>query len=290
LLLTIDDPGRGAAVAWVAGMRQSSLLRSLSLLLFLPLVACVGSGRYDEAVKSADEAHADLARVRASDARALTELQEKLNAVKAEDEAVRSELARLGIVADTLSVEKGVLSTALGQSHARLEEIARAHRTSEARARLYRDLAVRLKKMVDSGDLSVALRDGRMVLQLPNDVLFASGQIEIRPRGQAALKEVASVLRTLDGRRFQVAGHTDNVPIETPRYASNWELSTARGVEVVHFLIAQGVRANALAAAGYGEFDPVSPNDDAKGRARNRRIEITLQPNVEEIVAVPTTP
>jgi outer membrane protein OmpA-like peptidoglycan-associated protein len=170
---------------------------------------------------------------------------------------------------------------------AREGEVRRAHAAAEARARLYRDLALRLKTMVDAGDLSIALREGRMVLQLPSDVLFESGRVDIRPRGQAALKLVAAVLKTLDGRHFQIAGHTDNVPIETVRYPSNWELSTARGVEVVRFLTAQGVAPAVLAAAGYGEFDPVAPNDDAKGRARNRRIEITLQPNVDEIVSVP---
>jgi chemotaxis protein MotB len=141
--------------------------------------------------------------------------------------------------------------------------------------------------MVDAGDLSIALRDGRMVLQLPNDVLFDTGRVEIKPGGQAALKQVSTVLKTLEGRHLQIAGHTDNVPIDTARFPSNWELSTARGVEVVRFLIAQGVPPTTLAAAGYGEFDPVAANDNPKGRASNRRIEITLQPNVDEMVSVP---
>ena len=93
--------------------------------------------------------------------------------------------------------------------------------------------------------------------------------------------------RTIGDRKFQVAGDTDNVPIHNERFASNWELSTARAVEVVRFLIAQGVRPELLSAAGYGEFDPVAPNEDAGGRAKNRRIEITLQPNIDELVYVP---
>jgi chemotaxis protein MotB len=221
--------------------------------------------------------------------RSVDELQAKLDGATAEDAKLRAELERLGTNSDALLAEKGTLASALSDSKMRLEELRRAHAAAEARARLYRDLALRLKMMVDAGDLSIVLRDGRMVLQLPNDVLFESGQVDIRPRGQSALKQVAAVLKTLDGRHFQVAGHTDNVPIETIRFPSNWELSTARGVEVVRFLIAQGVAPGVLAAAGYGEFDPVSANDNARGRAHNRRIEITLQPNVDEIVSLPDT-
>jgi hypothetical protein len=80
---------------------------------------------------------------------------------------------------------------------------------------------------------------------------------------------------------------TQRLSFRYERFASNWELSTARAVEVVKLLIAQGVNARALSAAGYGEFDPVAGNDTIEGRARNRRIEITLQPNLDELVSAP---
>jgi chemotaxis protein MotB len=88
-------------------------------------------------------------------------------------------------------------------------------------------------------------------------------------------------------RRFQIAGHTDNVKIQTPRFPSNWELSTARAVEVLKLLIDAGMDAKGISAAGYGEFAPVASNDAADGRARNRRIEIALVPNLEELVQLP---
>jgi len=259
------------------------------LLLVVPLLAsgCVSSGKYDTAVKNAETARAELRQVTKGDQAKIGELQRKLDDATAEDARLRTELGRLGSNADALLAEKGTLSSALGESRARLEELRRAQAAAETRARLYHALALRLKRMVDAGDLSIVLRDGRMVLQLPNDVLFESGQVDIKPRGQAALKQIATVFKTLEGRHFQIAGHTDNVPIETARFPSNWELSTARGVDVVRFLVAQGVAPGLLAAAGYGEFDPIASNDDSKGRARNRRIEITLQPNVDEMVAVP---
>lgn len=275
-------------------MMRTSALRALCAALPILACACVSSGKYDAAVKSTDDAHAELRRVKTTDdakraelQRALDGAQHKLDEATGEEERLRAELGRLDANANSLVAEKGTLASALGDTRARLEELRRAQAAAEMRSRLYRDLALRLKKMVDAGDLSIVLRDGRMVLQLPSDVLFDSGHVEIKPHGQATLKQVAVVLKGIEGRHFQVAGHTDNVPIATERFPSNWELSTARGVEVVRLLVSQGVPATALAAAGYGEFDPVAPNDNAKTRVRNRRIEITLQPNVDEIVAVP---
>lgn len=84
-------------------------------------------------------------------------------------------------------------------------------------------------------------------------------------------------------RKYQVAGHTDDVPIHTARFASNWELSTARAVEVVRFLISNGMKPQQLSAAGFGEFDPAVPNDSTEHRAQNRRIEIVLLPNLSEL-------
>jgi chemotaxis protein MotB len=91
------------------------------------------------------------------------------------------------------------------------------------------------------------------------------------------------VLSTVGDRDFLVAGHTDNVPIRTALFPSNWELSTRRAVEVVHILVAQGMSPKVLAAAGYGEFDPVAANDTPEHRAQNRRIEIVLQPNLSDL-------
>jgi chemotaxis protein MotB len=118
---------------------------------------------------------------------------------------------------------------------------------------------------------------------LPNDVLFDSGRTEIKRDAQATLGKIAQVLSTIADRHFLVSGHTDNVPIHTDRFASNWELSTARAVEVTKYLIARGMRPQALAAAGHGEYDPAASNDTPETRALNRRIEIVLQPNLTEL-------
>ncbi len=297
-------------------MLESPARLSLAAVLFLS--ACVPRDRYDAAVKDANGAKetanrcaADLAEARAEAARlsdalkqaesavdqrdkALSEaqvgghdLQTKLDDATAQNEQLRTELQRLGKNADQLLAEKGTLSNALAEAKARLEELRKAQAAADARAALFRQLALKFHKMIDSGQLKITLRDGRMVIELSNDVLFDSGQTAVKPDGQRALSEVASVLRTIPNRRFQVAGHTDNVPIETSRFRSNWDLSTARSVEVVRYLTKNGVRPDLLSAAGYGEFDPIAANDTPAGRAKNRRIEITLQPNIDELVAVP---
>lgn len=293
-----------------------------SLAVLALSTGCVSKGKYDAAVASAtkrDDAlkaeRADLSRrlsareaeiaKLSSDVAEATKRSERtaqaLEAMRAEaqgsaqalDEAtainaqLRGELERLGKDVDKLLAAKGTLSASLEQARARLEELRRAQAAADARTRLFRDLALRLKRMVDAGELSIVLRSGRMVLVLPNDVLFDSGKAKIKARGQEALREVATVLATLDNRQFQVAGHTDNDPIRYSGFDSNWELSTERALEVVHFLIGAGMRAPTLSAAGYGEFDPLVDNDSPEHKAKNRRIEITLQPNIDELVAVP---
>lgn len=254
------------------------------------LAGCVTQGKYDDAVRSANDLRAELA---AKDARlrdaetGRTSMQKELDGATAVDQQLENELKKLGANARSLLSENGDLKGALESSQRRLEELRRAQAAAEARAALYHDLAFRLKGMIDAGDLAIALRDGRMVLQLPNDVLFDSGRAELKEAGKRTLAVLATVLPSITGRQFQVAGHTDDEPIRVSPFRSNWELSLARGMEVTRFLTGRGVDPHALSAAGYGEYDPIDTNQSATGRAHNRRTEITLQPNIDEIVAVP---
>lgn len=141
--------------------------------------------------------------------------------------------------------------------------------------------------MIDAGKLDITVRRGQIVLALGTDILFDTGKTEIKDDGRAALSEVAEALKTVSGRRFQVAGHTDTLPIKTKDFPSNWELSTARAVAVVKLLSEKGVRSDVLSAAGYAEFDPANSNANEKGRTKNRRIEIVIVPNIEELIKMP---
>ena len=196
---------------------------------------------------------------------------------------LKERLEKLGQNVDRLTAERGQLSAGLQDAKTRLEELRKQKAAAEARAATFRNLVERLRAMIDSGQLKVIIRDGRMLIALPDDVLFDSGKTDIKPQGQEALAKVGTVLATLSDRHFLVAGHTDNVPIRSGRYKSNWELSTARAIEVTQFLISKGMKAQVLAAAGYSEFDPISANDTPEHRAQNRRIEIVLQPNLSDL-------
>ena len=136
--------------------------------------------------------------------------------------------------------------------------------------------------MISTGKLEVTFRRGRMIVQLPEKVLFPSGSADLTKDGKEALKQVAKILRKVANKRFIVAGHTDNVPISNEEFASNWELPVARAVNVAKSLVSTGLSARRLSAAGYAQFDPIATNSTAAGRQRNRRIEIILEPRLKK--------
>ncbi len=175
--------------------------------------ACVPAGKYDDAVHTADAARAQLATARAHlrDAEmGRGEMQKKLDDATAVDEQLSNELEKRGEDTQSLLATNGVPKQALQNSQRRLEELRRAQAAADARAALYRDLAVKLKGMIDAGDLAITLRDGRMVLRMSNDVLFDSGRAFRRracplpatgssiPSSRTGRKRVG---RTIDARR-----------------------------------------------------------------------------------------
>ncbi len=194
------------------------------------------------------------------------------------------ELSTMSVSSDAL---KHASVSQVADLQKRLGELKAAQAAADSRAALYKDLALRLKRQSDDGNLSLVIRDGRMVLQLPNDVLFDSGRTELKEPGKKALDAVGEVMKTMKARSFQVAGHTDNVPSHIAPFASNWELSSGRALGVLHYLIGKGVDPAALSAAGYAEVDPLAKNHSQDGKKRNRRTEITLQPNIDELVRIP---
>lgn len=282
--------------------RRAKQIRTMMVMALASLTgACVSTGTFDKKVAELDKLRADHDRAAAEREkeiqRQLNEANEHIRAITAERDSLqkklddttalagelRARLERLGQNVDKLTSEKGQLAQTLADAKSRLEELRKQKAAAEARAATFRNLVARLRSMIDAGKLKVVIRDGRMLIALPNDVLFDSGKTAIKPDGQAALAQVAHVLATIPDRNFLVAGDTDDVPIHTARFPSNWELSTARAVEVTKFLVANGMRPQVLAAAGYGEFDPVVPNDSPEHRAQNRRIEIVLQPNLADL-------
>lgn len=136
-----------------------------------------------------------------------------------------------------------------------------------------------LKQVINRGALkrSAALveDDKYLRLTLTRDVFFATGSAELGQVAREALAELVPPLKKFPNDII-IEGHTDNVPIRSGRYRSNWELSMARAVKVIDLLISKGLNPEQLVTGGYGEFHPAFPNDTEENRARNRRIEITI--------------
>ncbi len=251
--------------------------------------ACVTSGTHKKKIAAMQRVQDDAAKREADLTRKLADVTNELDAVKLEraslqkqvditsatNMAMEERLRQLGQNVASLTKEKA-------EAAARLEELRRQKAAADARVATFRNLVAKLQSMIDAGQLKVVIRNGRMIIALPNDILFDSASTTIKADGQKALEKVAQVLSTVSDRNFLVAGHTDNVPIKTSRYPSNWELSTERAVNVVQFLVKKGMSPKVLSAGGYSEFDPVAVNDD-KSRAQNRRIEIVLQPNLSDL-------
>ena len=123
--------------------------------------------------------------------------------------------------------------------------------------------------------VSVAEGNRGITLRIDNNLLFSSGQASLTPRGQRVLQDLMETLETFDGR-ISVEGHTDNIPISTNRFPSNWELSTGRATSVLRYLADAGLLETRLRAIGYADTQPLESNDTPRGRAANRRVELLL--------------
>jgi chemotaxis protein MotB len=184
------------------------------------------------------------------------------------------------------------LSEDLNATKKELEELRKQRAETARRLAAFKDMTAKFRKMIDSGKLNVEVRQGRMVVKLPAGVLFPSGSAELSRSGELALMEVAVILRGFPKRRFMIIGHTDSRPLESSKkskYKDNWDLSAARAVRVTRFLIEAKLAPKNLLAAGHAQFDPVASNRTSKGRQANRRIEIVLLPNLEELPTPPAT-
>ena len=148
---------------------------------------------------------------------------------------------------------------------------ARAVSVEEVKVRL----SVRLEQQVRSGLVEMEVDPRGLVVSIREAGSFATGSADLSSILTRVLGEIAATLGDV-GNLVRVEGHTDNVPIHTDRFASNWELSTARATSVVAHLLARGLQPQRLSAAGYGEFHPRAPNDSDAQRARNRRIDIVV--------------
>jgi len=214
---------------------------------------------------------------------------ESLKHSKKEIDTIRSTSKKKGDQVNQLTQALGVserkafdLEAKLAAVDSRYRELREEQQSIAARLAEFRRVTKQFQSMISSGKLEVKFRRGRMIVQLPEKVLFPSGSADLTEDGKDALKQVARILSKVANKRFIVAGHTDNIPISNDDFASNWELSVARAVNVTKALISTGLNPRRLVAAGHAQHDPVAKNSTSAGRQKNRRIEIVLEPRLRK--------
>ncbi len=172
--------------------------------------------------------------------------------------------------------------------NARLAEKQR--KQNERMQNLAQTLNSAMASFVKNGQMNVSQNGRGVELEINASALFNQGEADIQPEAKKTLADAAKVLAENDFA-IEVEGHTDNMPISTARFPSNWELSSARASSVVRLFIDQGIVAKRLKAVGEADNQPVVPNDTPENRARNRRVTITvLSPEPEAEPAIPQSP
>jgi chemotaxis protein MotB len=156
-----------------------------------------------------------------------------------------------------------------------LDELSRAKRLLEER----------LGQEISDKQVKLQMMEKGLVITVVGDLLFDSGKAKIRPEAYSLLDKVCAVLKdNMADFNIGIEGYTDNVPIKLSNWKSNWELSTARSLSVLHYLADEkGISPQRLSAIGFGEHRPVASNDTKEGRKLNRRVEIVIQPNISKV-------
>ncbi|HWW20247.1 MAG TPA: flagellar motor protein MotD [Steroidobacteraceae bacterium] len=137
------------------------------------------------------------------------------------------------------------------------------------------DVDAAMASLIEAGQVHVHRHDNWVVVDISSDILFGSGQARLSAAAMGVLQRLADSLRTFPNA-IRVTGHTDNRPIKTVAFPSNWELSSARAASVVHLFMDRGITAQRLSVMGFGEYRPVMSNNTETGRNANRRVEVMI--------------
>lgn len=268
-----------------------------TVVIALAAFGLVGCGHTDEEMnakqREIDKLSADLKAAKA----VIADDQAKYSDAQNQIEKMKEQLKQAGLGLEKSKEDAARLAQALAEYKQRADQLA----VIEQR---FRELRSKLDKLNQIG-VKVVQRNNKLVIQLPGDILFDTGKEELKPQGKEVLGQVADVIRNdkdLNNRYFLVAGHTDNQKVGAgSRYRDNWELSLERARQVLVFLIGDakvdpktkqpqggGLNPQRWAAAGYGDTDPLPPStmtqQTKEQQQKNRRVELVVQPNVEEML------
>jgi len=206
---------------------------------------CVSQGTYDKLETDKNQEIAALQKQRGG-------LQEQVQGLQSQQADLRRQV-------DALEQQKTQLLTASKQNQSQYDALVRS-----------------LTEEVKKGELQVRQYKDMLTVDVAEQLFFDSGRADLKDTGKAVLKKVGEALKGYEDKVIRLVGHTDNVPIKTKVFPSNWELSVARATTVVRYLQEVGIPPERMIASGRAEYQPVAENDTPDGRKKNRRIEITL--------------
>jgi chemotaxis protein MotB len=259
-------------------LRLARVVRRSSVLFLLPLLVACGYSEeeWGQKVRENEALRSELT----SEKQARKKCESDHAAANQQIDELKKQLTERGVNLDSATAT-------LAEQKKALEEYARRAEQLDAIRKRFEVLQNKLKKLTTLG-LKVEVRNNRMLIQLPGDILFDSGKDKLKEEGEKILLAVAEVVRSdsdLNKRRFQVAGHTDAKPLQGGAFKDNWGLSAMRARSVLLLLTGQGGLNPAFwSAAGYADTDPVAGNDSDDGRQKNRRVELVVQPDVGEML------
>jgi chemotaxis protein MotB len=259
-------------------------LTFIALIFGLVFTSCVSGKKF-----TASEAQAD--KLKKENANTQNQLNEsKMQLMKLKEEKASLQEGKDAVQKEYASIQNDLM---LLSSESKMTIRDQAERLKELQDIIQHqnDRTTNLKNSISNAllnyktdELNVYQKDGKVYVSLEEKLLFKSGSEVVDPKGKEALKSLANVLNSTSDFTVDIEGHTDDVPIKTQRFKDNWDLSTARASSIVRILTKDyGFDATRITASGKGEFHPVNPNTTVKERAGNRRTEIILSPDLQEI-------
>jgi chemotaxis protein MotB len=258
---------------------RCSVWRVFCMSVLLIGGGCVGKRRYEEALTQAHQLENRSAEIRSQ----RDECREQVAKIRKKAEEQKRFLDEAYRQLAESSAEAGALKEDVVRMQKAVEELRQREERAKETLEAFRELVARFQTLIDAGTLRVKVVDGRMIVELATDILFPPGKDSLSSDGRTALATVAGVLSGIERRQYQVAGHTDNVPIKSSKFPSNWHLGAARAIAVTRVLVDGGLSADRLSASSYADMRPADTNRTKEGRARNRRIEIVVVPDLSAL-------